>query len=216
MSAPWTTLFCSDIAPTTLAWLWPRYLPRGKLTLLDGDPEMGKSLLTLDLIARLSRGGPLPDGTAIAGPLTSILLSAEDLDDLRQKLTHAEAVIAELRAVVADLRRQIDAQLAHIHRLVKMTFGRSSERAEGPTLFDGLDADADPTPTIVVEAVPEPEAPAPKRKGHGRRPKPKDLPRRPEVIDLTEAEKVCPCCGSAKARLGPPAGRRLEQPVTAR
>ena len=43
----------------------------------------------------------------------------EDTDDLRRKLAHAEAVIAELRAVVADLRKQIDAQQAHIHRLVK-------------------------------------------------------------------------------------------------
>jgi transposase/uncharacterized coiled-coil protein SlyX len=139
---------------------------------------------------------------------------AEDLDDLQQKLTHAEAVIAELRGVVAELRRQIDAQEAHIHRLVKMTFGRSSERAEGPTLFDGLDPEADPTPTIAVEAVAEPEAPTPKRKGHGRRAKPKDLPRRPEVIDLTEAEKVCACCGTVKVRIGQTTSERLDyQPM---
>jgi len=31
-------------------------------------------------------------------------------DDLRQQLSHAEAVIVELRGVVADLRRQIDTQ----------------------------------------------------------------------------------------------------------
>jgi len=51
----------------------------------------------------------------------------EGIDDLRQKLAHAEAVIAELRSVVADLRQQIDAQQAHIHRLVRMTFGWSSD-----------------------------------------------------------------------------------------
>jgi uncharacterized coiled-coil protein SlyX len=45
----------------------------------------------------------------------------EDTDNLRRKLAHAEAVIAELRGVVVDLRRQIEAQQAHIHRLVKMT-----------------------------------------------------------------------------------------------
>ena len=63
----------------------------------------------------------------------------DDTDDLRQKLTHAEAVIAELRGVVAELRKQIEAQQAHIHRLVKITFGRGGERVEGPTLFDGID-----------------------------------------------------------------------------
>ena len=138
----------------------------------------------------------------------------EDTDDLRQKLAHAEAVIAELRGVVADLRRQIDAQQAHIHRLVKMTFGRSSERAEGPTLFDGLDPEAEPMPAVVVEATAEADAVPPKRKGHGRRAKPKDLPRRPEVIDLSEAEKVCACCGSTKVRIGQTVNERLDyQPM---
>jgi transposase len=140
--------------------------------------------------------------------------STDDIDELRRKPAHAEAVVAELRAVVADLRKQIDAQHAHIHRLVKMTFGRSSERAEGPTLFDGLGADADPTPVIMVKATPEPEAAVPKRKGHGRRPKPKGLPRLPEVIDLSEPEKVCACCGSAKVRIGQTVNERLDyQPM---
>jgi len=138
----------------------------------------------------------------------------EDTDDLRQKLTHAEAVIAELRGVVADLRKQIDAQQVHIHRLVKMTFGRSSERAEGPTLFDGLDPEPDPMPTIVVEANPEADTVTPKRRGHCRRAKPKDLPRRPEVIDLSQAEKVCTCCGTAKVRIGQTVNERLDyQPM---
>ena len=112
-------------------------------------------------------------------------------NDLRQKLTHAEAVIAELRRVMAELRKQVESQQAHIHRLVKITFGRGGERVEGPTLFDGM-----VVPEAVV-ALPEeplpPEAPsATKRKGHGRRCKPKDLPRRREEIDLNDAEKCVP------------------------
>ena len=54
-----------------------------------------------------------------------------DTDDLRRQLAHADAVIAELRGVVADLRKQVEAQQAHIHRLVKMTFGRGGERVKG-------------------------------------------------------------------------------------
>src|ERR1700704_2795669 len=108
--------------------------------------------------------------------------STDAAADLRQKLTHADAVIAELRGVVAELRRQIEAQQAHIHRLVKMTFGRGGERVEGPTLFDGLDLpDAEQPPPPVEPSTPEtvPEVPpAAKRKGHGRRRKPADLPRR--------------------------------------
>src|SRR3954454_3728429 len=65
--------------------------------------------------------------------------------DLHQKLNHAEAVIAELRGVVAELRKQIESQQAHIHRLVKIMFGRRGERVEGPTLFDGI---VEPEPEV--------------------------------------------------------------------
>ena len=142
------------------------------------------------------------------------MLPTDDIDVLRQKLTHAEAVILELRGVVVELRKQIETQQAHIHRLVKITFGRGGERVEGPTLFDGLDPEHNPTPAIVVEAAPEAEAPERKRKGHGRRGKPADLPRRPEVIDLSDAEKVCGCCGTAKVRIGQTTNERLDyQPM---
>jgi hypothetical protein len=97
--SPWKAEFCSDVVPTALDWLWPRYLARGKLAILDGDPEMGKSLVTLDLIARLSRGGPLPDGSPLPRPGTSLLLSVEDgaADTIRPR---AEAAGADLSRLV--------------------------------------------------------------------------------------------------------------------
>lgn len=42
---------------------------------------------------------------------------SDHTSDPRQKLPRAEAVIAELRGVVAELRKQIDAQQVHIHPL---------------------------------------------------------------------------------------------------
>src|SRR5437660_9922117 len=97
---PWTAELCCDVRPTALDWLWPRYLARGKLAILDGDPGMGKSLLALDLIARLTRGGPMPDGSPLARPGTAILLSAEDdpADTIRPR---AEAAGADLARLVA-------------------------------------------------------------------------------------------------------------------
>ena len=51
----------STINPKKLSWLWPGRIPRGKITLIIGDPGSGKSLFTLDLAARLSRALPFPD-----------------------------------------------------------------------------------------------------------------------------------------------------------
>src|SRR5574338_774934 len=78
----------SRIAPTRVNWLWKPYLARGKLCILDGDPGTGKSFLAIDLAARLSRGGPLPDGQTLDRPHNTVLISAEDHagDTIRPRL----------------------------------------------------------------------------------------------------------------------------------
>jgi hypothetical protein len=68
----------SAICSERIRWLWEPYLPRGKLAILDGDPGVGKSLLTVDIAARLSRGGPMPNGATLDRPHVSLLLSGED------------------------------------------------------------------------------------------------------------------------------------------
>jgi len=127
---------------------------------------------------------------------------------LRAENVHLQAVIAELRGVVADLRKTVESQQAHIHKLVKMTFGRGGERVEGPTLFDAV-TPSEPIATAVV-AEPEIITATVKRKGHGRRAKPADLPRRREELDLTDAEKPCPCCGTLRIRIGSSVHERLD------
>lgn len=79
----------SRVAPRGMAWLWPSRVPLGKVTLLVGDPGRGKSLLALDMAARVSRGAPWPDAESGSAPLGStILLSAEDdtADTIRPRL----------------------------------------------------------------------------------------------------------------------------------
>ncbi len=80
-----------------LSWLWPQRIATGKLTLIDGDPEQGKSLLTLDLAARVSSGKPFPDGHPPPAAAAVLLIGAEDgLKD---------TVLPRLRAAGADMAR---------------------------------------------------------------------------------------------------------------
>jgi transposase len=133
-----------------------------------------------------------------------------DLAALRAEAAHLRRVNQELLATVAELRAQVEKQQAHIDRLVRRTFGRRSERLTGPTLFDGL---PDPRPpTADSPAVPDaPPGPAtPRRRGHGRRPRPTDLPRERVEIDLTDAEKACPCCQRTRVRIGADVSERLD------
>lgn len=53
----------SDITTAPVEWLWYPYIPYGKITLVQGDPGVGKSTMILDLVSRISRGGATPDGS---------------------------------------------------------------------------------------------------------------------------------------------------------
>lgn len=87
----------SELAPRAISWLAPGRLALGKLSILDGNPEMGKSLLTLDLCACITTGRPLWGGDTGGEPADVVILSSED--------SHADTVLPRLQALGADLKR---------------------------------------------------------------------------------------------------------------
>jgi AAA domain/Bifunctional DNA primase/polymerase, N-terminal/Primase C terminal 1 (PriCT-1) len=79
----------ADVRPQLVEWLWDGRIPRGKLTLLIGDPGAGKSTLSLDLVARVTTGREWPGPGGATAPLgNALLLSAEDgiADTLRPRV----------------------------------------------------------------------------------------------------------------------------------
>ncbi len=81
------------------AWLWWPRVPLGAITLLSGDPGVGKSYLTLDIAARVSSGSAWPDGGS-AQRGSAVLLSAEDnLRTIRPRLQALGADLGNLLAL---------------------------------------------------------------------------------------------------------------------
>src|SRR4029079_3946864 len=68
----------ANVRTRRVEWAWGGYVPLGKLSLIEGDPGDGKSVLTVDLAARWSSGAPMPDGTVHDGPWPVFMVSAED------------------------------------------------------------------------------------------------------------------------------------------
>jgi hypothetical protein len=133
---------------------------------------------------------------------------SDDIATLRRDNDHLRRLNEELLATIAQLRSTVEKQQAHIHYLVRMAFGRRSERLEGPTLFDGVagpDPPPEPEPPPTADAVVEANRP-----GHGRRPHTRLLPNERMEIDITEAEKSCPCCGERRVRIGADVSKRLD------
>jgi len=73
-----------------VAWLWPGRIPFGELTILAGDPGLGKSLLAAHLTARLTCGG-------LGKARNALVLTAEDSPE--------HTVRPRLDAAGADLER---------------------------------------------------------------------------------------------------------------
>lgn len=93
------TVRLSEVEAERVSWLWPRRIPFEKITIIDGDPGLGKSTLALDIAARLTSGRAFPDG-AECERAGVVILSAEDglADTIRPRL---DAAGADLDRVIA-------------------------------------------------------------------------------------------------------------------
>ncbi len=98
-----TIVRLSDVQPQEVQWLWPGRIALGKVTIIAGDPGLGKSLATLDMAARVSTGDVWPHETGRAPRGSVILLSAEDDlgDTIRPRLDAAGAAVGRIVALSA-------------------------------------------------------------------------------------------------------------------
>lgn len=69
----------SSVEMRAIKWLWPGRIPYGMLTIVEGPPKRGKSLMMLDIVARLTTGRPMPECEAVEGsPGAAIIINPED------------------------------------------------------------------------------------------------------------------------------------------
>src|SRR3954453_17135490 len=97
----------ADVASLPVRWLWDGRIARGKLTVLDGEPGIGKSTLALDLAAKVSRGAAMPLSRATPnGGANVVIFSGDDdlADTVRPRLEAAGADLTRIRPIGEELR----------------------------------------------------------------------------------------------------------------
>jgi putative DNA primase/helicase len=94
----------ADVAPQPIDWLWRSRIPRGKVTLLVGDPGAGKSFISLAIAASVTNGTPLPEGDAHAMQ-TVLIWNGEDgtADTIRPRSEAAGANLERLYVIEGEL-----------------------------------------------------------------------------------------------------------------
>jgi hypothetical protein len=98
MHAAFTTF--DQIEPLPAEPLWPGYWPRGEVVGWFGDGGIGKGRAIIDLVARITRGDPMPFRAGRTEPGTVILVQPED--------NPYEQIRPRLDAAGADVTRVID------------------------------------------------------------------------------------------------------------
>lgn len=72
----------ADVQRVDVSWLWPPYIPSGKVTIVEGEEGVGKTWFTHALAATVSSGNGFPPDFMRCAPANVLMLSAEDsLDD---------------------------------------------------------------------------------------------------------------------------------------
>lgn len=136
----------SDVREESVEWLWPLRVPLGKLTLLAGDPGLGKSFMTIDMAARVSTGRSWPDSPGIPQPVGSVVMFNCE-DDV------ADTVLPRLVKAGGDPAKVIAIQG------IRTTDSKGKTRERGfmldrdlPTLIETVAANPD-TRLLVIDPI---------------------------------------------------------------
>jgi transposase len=181
-------------------------------------------------VAVVVNQGPVDSGIRL--PVERI--SLDELERRRQADAAAAALpsnVGVLHALIAELRQALEGQKQRVAELEQALDAllrrqhtpRDAWLANQPALFPELPA---ATPAAEPGSPPPESGPAPsaaaepdtsenktKQKGHGRRSLEellKTLPLQRREHPLTEAERLCPCCGRLRHRIGEQTSQQLE------
>jgi archaellum biogenesis ATPase FlaH len=150
------TTALSEIEAEEVEWLWEHRIPLGKLTIIAGDPGLGKSFVTLDIAASISLGRDFPD-CAICRRGSVLIVSAEDgiADTVRPRLDAQGADVARIYRLTItkdDSERQFNLE-THLELLKKKLREMGDVRA---VIIDPLTAylgETDPNKDARVRAL---------------------------------------------------------------
>jgi len=95
----------ADVQAMPIRWLWPGKIAQGKVSMIAGNPGLGKSQVTVGMAATVSTGGPWPVDGERCEVGNVIILSAEDdpSDTIRPRLEASGADLSRVYILDAVL-----------------------------------------------------------------------------------------------------------------
>ena len=141
-----------------------------------------------------------------------------------ETITQHETVIASQHDTIEKQLKKLESLQQQVARLLRRQYGPQKERIDPNQLMlftveelEQLVAELEKGTEDSVstddgsgDAGDDSSKAKPKRKGHGRRPIPDHIPRIPIIHELTDEERICPCCGKLRKEIGSEVSEQLE------
>jgi hypothetical protein len=110
----------AEVEEKSVEWMWPDRIPLGFVTVIAGRQGLGKSLVSLDIAARVTTGTPWPDGAGIPPVGGCVIVNLEDdaARVLKPRLRAAGADMARIRAITTPIETF---EVERIERIVNRT-----------------------------------------------------------------------------------------------
>jgi hypothetical protein len=138
-------VWADTVEPEAIDWLWEGFLAAGKITLLSGKPEVGKSQLVIDWIARITRNSTWPDKLGFAPCGSCWILSSED--------GIADTIVPRLIAAGADMDQVAIIKSVATVRGKKRIFSVQDDLDRLGNMFANLPAGKLPPKLLMIDPI---------------------------------------------------------------
>lgn len=110
----------ADVETKEIEWLWFPYLPKGMVSIVQGDPKSGKTFMLIDIISRITRGDYMPFSEEMFEMGNVVLLNSDDpIEVLKKRLENQKADTEKVFAIDEEKQKLYFKDLTRLEKLIE-------------------------------------------------------------------------------------------------
>lgn len=111
----------ADVETKELEWLWFPYIPKGMVSIVQGDPKSGKTFMLIDIISRITRGDYIPFSEDKFEMGNVVLLNSDDPVEyaLKKRLKLQNADVEKVFTIDENIKKLYFKDLSRLEKLIE-------------------------------------------------------------------------------------------------
>ncbi len=111
----------ADVETKDLEWLWFPYIPKGMVSIVQGDPKSGKTFMLIDIISRITRGDYIPFSEDKFEMGNVVLLNSDDSIEyaLKKRLELQNADVEKVFTIDENIKKLYFKDLSRLEKLIE-------------------------------------------------------------------------------------------------